>query len=120
MENFDAIINLHNMLKQAGIEHTFRSLNNGYQVVYPSVEAWDAVMNAYNVHSRKWYGNVQCNAISAVLSPFSWGRGEGKLEIMGMLTEDEIKLDDIACVTPDEAFRRIAEAEEQRKEVEGA
>ena len=119
MTNFDAIIKLHNMLESSGIEHGFRSMNGGYQVVYPTFDAWDAVLRAYHQCPRSLYCRVQGNAISVVLTPYSWGRDEGKLEIMGMLTDDELVLEDVAAVTVEEAFRRIAEAEENKREVMG-
>lgn len=87
-ESYKEIRVLANMLTEAGIPHDFRRSFDGWQVVYPE-EGEDRVGDA-----------IECFG--------SYGCQEDKLEIMGLLTEEEKKdYGVIGWLTAQEVFERI-------------
>jgi hypothetical protein len=76
-------------LSAEGIPFEVRFLLNGFQVAYPD--------------------NGDNRVCSAICHNGSYGRGNGYMEIMGLLTADEATYDDVVVLTVDEIFRRIKE-----------
>ena len=94
-ESYKEIRVLANMLTEAGIPHDFRRSFDGWQVVYPE-EGEARVGDA-----------VECFG--------SYGCQEDKLEIMGLLTEEEKESDGVlGWLTAQEVFERIKQHYEQR------
>lgn len=84
------IFKLHNMLTAAKIPHTFLSgIHGGYQVYYPFYKRRKPVC-------------------SAILHAHSYGAFVGKIEIMGLLTEEEANESPVlGYLTADDVFKRI-------------
>ena len=88
-ENYTEIIKLHELLNDAGITHlfVFDPENVGFELGY--------VEN----------GEVVC---SACTHSFSYGHENGLIEIMGLLTPEELKRDEVAgWLTAEDVFQRI-------------
>ena len=76
-------------LSAEGIPFEIRFLLNGFQVAYPD--------------------NGDNRVCSAICHNGSYGKGNGYMEMMGLLTADEATYDDVVVLTVDEIFRRIKE-----------
>jgi hypothetical protein len=90
VKSYDEIFKLEAKLKAEGIPFVYHRLSDmcGFQICYPE----DG-------------GNRVC---SIILHSGSYGRGEGLLEIMGLLKPDEEQWDDVAgYLTADDVFERI-------------
>lgn len=110
MENrCSEIVILHEMLKEVGIDHVFREIHGSFQLVYPTLDAWDNAMRRYMSAPRKVFREDMRNAISVI------PRGD-RLEIMGMLTDEEFAIDDIAYTTAENVFARIVEKEKGKRD----
>lgn len=84
---YQEIIKLHNMLVEHDIPHVIRRVMDGWQVCYPTADDWIA---------------------DAVEHRGSYGRANDKLEIMGLLTPEEAKCDEVlGDLTAEEVFDRI-------------
>lgn len=91
VENFDEIFKLKSLLEDAKIPFEFdmEPDKGGYHISYPSSDLKDRVC-------------------SVVLHSFSYGRESGLLEIMGLLTDDELKYDTVVgYLDADDVFKRI-------------
>lgn len=91
VKNFDEIFKLKSLLEGAKIPFEFdmEPDKGGYHISYPSSDPKDRVC-------------------SVVLHSFSYGRGSGLLEIMGLLTDDELEHDTVAgYLDADDVFERI-------------
>lgn len=91
---YTEIKRLHAMLDEAGIPNDFWATDAGYEksyhLCYPDVEK----------------GVTVCSVIQ---SPFSYGGEDNRLEIMGLLTDEEREEDDVVgWLTAEEVFARIA------------
>ena len=66
----------------------------------------DAVGNPNN---QVWYPNRQNEMCDVICHKYSYGGEEGLLEIMGLLTEEELQYDDSVAgyLTADDVFSRI-------------
>lgn len=111
---YSEIIKLHNMLDSECIGHVFRQINNGFQVVYPSLEAWDEVLRIYESSPRDRYFENSQNCMSAVENEWSYGHSSDLLEVMGMLKAGECNMDEVAVMTASEAFKRISCVENRK------
>lgn len=88
---FQEIIRLENMLKEKNIPYIIRPEFGGYHIIY-------------NGHSKN-KGSFVCSIIEHC---GSYGREEDKLEIMGLLTEEEKQHDSVkGYLTAEEVFDRI-------------
>lgn len=86
-EKYTEIIQLHNMLEKAEIPHSFGKLYDGYQVIYP---------------------NIESRIADAIEHSGSYGEKENLLEIMGLLTEEELEEDSVAgYLTAKDVFKRM-------------
>ena len=83
-------------LNAEGIPFEIRFLSNGFQVAYPD--------------------NRDNRVCSVICHNGSYGKGNGYMEMMGLLTADESIYDDVAVLTVDEIFRRITEHYHSHKE----
>lgn len=89
---------LRNMLVEAKIPHDFHKFRDGYQVVYPE--------------------DTESRVADAVEFFGSYGEDQDKLEIMGLLTEQELKNDSVlGHLTAKEVFDRIKKHWEEHKHV---
>lgn len=87
--NYREILRLDNMLTEAEIPHTLDTMFDGWQICYPGPKDEGLVMDAI-----EHYG--------------SYGNGEDKLEIMGLLTPEEAEYDSVlGDLTAEEVFERI-------------
>lgn len=85
---FKEILRLKKMLEEKHIPFVFKENFGGYQIVYPG----------YNKE-------MICSVIEHC---GSYGREEDKLEIMGLLTEEEYEIDSVkGYLTAEEVFGRI-------------
>ena len=109
---------LHEMLTEAGIEHTFREraeecakphyeklgIDMGYQVIvyYPDGERMISAIEGYGTYGYGSWDHGTCGS----------DEKDGDLiEIMGLLTPEEQKYDSVVgYLTAEEVFRRIKEA----------
>jgi spore maturation protein CgeB len=114
MAKYEEIIRLHNMLVSEGVGHVFRDFRDGFMIIYPSDSEWDKVIEYYGCVPRKRHFEMSRNAMNVIENSHSYGSGVDKIEIMGMLTEEEFARDDVAVVTADEAFARIIDAEKRK------
>lgn len=88
------IVRLHKMLNEANIPHTFTDDMFRDYILYPS----------YQIIIKK-DGNRLCDA---VYHSGSYGYYDGLLEIMGGLTEEETKIDEVlGYLTADKVFKRF-------------
>lgn len=94
-ENYKEIFRLKEMLEKAEIPFVFREFNdfrNGYQILYPE-------------------GNIKTetkNVCSVIEHSFSYGNEVDKLEIMGLLTEEESEFDTVqGFLSAENVFERI-------------
>lgn len=87
---YTEIIKLHDMLTDAGIGHSFIKFHDGYRIGYPKTEdRWEEVMDAI----QHWG---------------SYGEEENLIEIMGLLTVEELGADAVlGDLSADEVFERI-------------
>lgn len=94
---YEEIQKLKEMLDENGIPNDFCPMEiwaEGYHIYYPN---------------RK---NRVC---SIIMFPFSYGFADGKLEIMGLLTEEESELDDVVgYLSAEEVFQRIVDFEKKK------
>lgn len=87
-ENYKEILKLNEMLNEKGIPHTLENFLDGWQVIYPK--------------------NGKEKVMDAVEHFGSYGNKEDRLEIMGLLTEEELENDDVlGFLTAKEVFERI-------------
>ena len=98
------IIKLHEMLNEANIPHTFTDDKNHYKEIKATnnialIKASKDLEKSYQIIIYK-NGERLCDVI--------YGYGEGLLEIMGGLTEEERGYDEVlGCLTADEVFKRF-------------
>lgn len=86
-DKYKEILVLDEMLKEAYIPHTMEPMFGGYHICYPTKE------------------NTVCSAIE---HSGSYGRNEDKIEIMGLLTDEEQSFDDVVGgLSAKEVFERI-------------
>lgn len=94
---YEEIQKLKEMLDERGIPNYFCPMENweeGYHIYYPNRE------------------NTVC---SIIMFPFSYGFENGKLEIMGLLTEEEAEWDSVVGnLSAEEVFRRIVDFEKKK------
>lgn len=65
----------------------------------------DAEGNKYN---QVWYPSKEESVCNAICHKYSYGYENGLLEIMGLLTEEESKVDSVAgWLTAEDVFERI-------------
>ena len=85
---YKEVLRLRDMLKEAGIPHKFTyGFMNGAQIKYPEKD------------------NFVCSAIE---HDGSYGALDDKIEIMGLLTDEEAEYDSVADgLTAEEVFARI-------------
>lgn len=96
MREYNEIFRLRKMLVYAGIPHVMHRLYDGWQIEYQ-----------HGGEGRK---------LSAVQHYFSYGHEHDRIEIMGLLTEEEEKNDSVlGYLTAENVFERI-EREEQKNE----
>lgn len=74
ISDYKEIIRLKEMLEQEEIPFEFRNLNGGYQLCYPCINQ---------------------RICSVVEHGFSYGAEDDKLEIMGLLTDEELEQDEV-------------------------
>lgn len=89
MEKYNEILKLKEMLIQQGIPFDFSEIHGGYHIFYPNKD------------------NVICSVIE---HDFSYGREKDKLEIQGLLTEQELEgIGDtvLGYLTAEDVFARI-------------
>ena len=88
-QNYNEIFNLHKMLNDAKIPHTFQPFRGiGWQIIYPSDD--------------------DKRVMDAVEHSFSYGAEKDLLEIMGLLTDEELTHDTVlGGLTAEEVFKRI-------------
>lgn len=87
---FQEILRLDKMLNEANIPHVLTRVMDGWQVAYPVAR-----------------NETNC-VMDAVEHNGSYGRGEDKLEIMGLLTPEEEEYDEVlGYLTAEEVFERI-------------
>lgn len=89
MEKYNEILRLKEMLIQHGIPFDFSEFHGGYHIFYPNKD------------------NVICSVIE---HDFSYGREKDKLEIQGLLTEQELEETDdtvLGYLTAEDVFARI-------------
>ncbi len=94
-ENYKEIFRLKEMLEKAGIPFVFKEFNDfrdGFQILYPE-------------------GNTkeeQKNVCSVIEHIFSYGNEVDKLEIMGLLTDEESEFDTVkGFLSAENVFERI-------------
>ena len=103
------IIKLHEMLNEANIPHTFTDDKNHYKEIKATnnialIKASKDLEKSYQIIIYK-NGERLCDVIYGY---GSYGYGEGLLEIMGGLTEEERGYDEVlGCLTADEVFKRF-------------
>lgn len=114
-EKYGSIIKLHEMLAESGIRHDFGPFFGGYTVSYPSDKDWYRTMEQYS-RSKIRYLELARFSCNAAEHDFTYGRSIDKIELMGMLTEDEYAADDVVVLDFEEVFNRIVEVEKKRKE----
>lgn len=86
---YKEIFRLKEMLEKAEIPFSFNDVFDGYQIIYPDTEIQECVMDAIE---RKG----------------SYGSQNDKIEIMGLLTEEESQDDDVVgWLTAENVFERI-------------
>lgn len=87
---YQEIRKLMRMLSDYDIPFTVTTLSDGFQLIYPGTEP------------------PQVAVCSVIECSNSYGGELDLLEIMGLLTEEEIKYDDVkGCMTAKEVFKRI-------------
>lgn len=90
-ENYKEIFKLKEMLEKAQIPFVFKEHNdarNGYQILYPA----DGIKR-------------QCSVIE---HSYSYGNEQDLLEIMGLLTDEEVEVDDVVgFLSAENVFKRI-------------
>ena len=88
--DYKEIFKLHNMLENNNIPHTLHKMFDGWQIIYPE-KGKKQVMDAI-----EHFG--------------SYGSEQDLLEIMGLLTEEEEKINSVlGCLTAQDVFNRIYE-----------
>lgn len=81
---------------------------NGIPNEFCPLEVWEEGFHIYYPNRANW-------VCSVIMFPFSHGFGDGKLEIMGLLTEEESKWDSVAgYLSAEEVFQRIVNFENKR------
>lgn len=92
-EKYNEILKLKEMLTDAGIPFYMREIFDGYQICYPE-------------NNTKQKPDVrECSVIE---HEASYGHSEDKLEIMGLLTDEELQNDDVVgYLSAEEVFSRI-------------
>lgn len=99
MTKYKEIKKLHKLLDDAGIAHRYHALYDGYQVEYPMAARF-----------RK---------LSAVEHCISYGHDRDLIEIMGLLTKEEEKVDSVlGYQTAQQVFERIQKHWNSYKESE--
>ena len=114
---YKEIFTLDQLLTDAGIQHEFENetwegfeseLNGFYHIYYPSKEDCKRALQAYR-------SDISCSVIEGFCTI---GNTNDRLELMGLLTENESK-DEVVVgnLTAIDIFNRIKAAEEKRKEL---
>lgn len=86
-DKYTEILKLHRKLKEANIPHDLHKSFDGWQICYPSAK------------------DCKCSVIE---HSFSYGNEDNRLEIMGLLTEEEQKHNCVVgWLTAVNVFRRI-------------
>lgn len=99
---YKEIRRLDNMLIQAEIPHYFRSHMGGFQITYFGPKGQPDVEPGHIVGSG--FGAI-CSAIE---NPGSYGSEDDKIEISGLLTEEEYRVDSVkGHLTAEDVFERI-------------
>lgn len=94
---YEEIQKLKKMLDENGIPNDFCPMEN-----------W---VEGYHIH----YPNRKNRVCSIIMFPFSYGFADGKLEIMGLLTEEESELDEVVgYLSAEEVFQRIVDFEKKK------
>lgn len=89
-ENYKEILRLKEMLEKAGIPFEFNEYMGGYQLCYPKKETFDDIVCSVIEHNG------------------SYGQEQDLLEIMGLLTDEELKNDDVVgFLSAENVFERI-------------
>ena len=89
-DRYQEILKLDGMLTGAGIPHELARNMDGWQVFYP-----------------KHYDTGEC-VMDAIEHWGSYGREKDLIEIMGLLTPEEMEYDSVlGCLTAEEVFNRI-------------
>lgn len=92
-EKFKEIFRLDEMLTESNIPHEFRELFDGYQICYPY---------------REWLIDDWYSVCDAVEHSYSYGSKEDKLELLGLLTDEESQRDIVVgWLTAEDVFERI-------------
>lgn len=92
-EKYNEIFKLKKMLTDAGIPFYMHELFDGYQICYPE-------QNTSQTPDAR-----ECSVIE---HEGSYGHSEDKLEIMGLLTDEELQNDDVVGhLSAEEVFSRI-------------
>ena len=107
---YKEIFRLKKMLEDAGIQHDFLDQCGKnfefYELVYPSLEDWRLI-------DRETSREGCCSVAEGDLTI---GREKDKLEIMGLLTEEEkLAGQVVGYLTTEDVFARIQKAEEKRQ-----
>lgn len=92
MKNYKEILKLKEMLENANIPFKFKVLteinHEGYQILYPT--------------------DGENRVCSVIEHTFSYGNDVDRLEIMGLLTSEELKYDDVVgFLSAEDVFKRI-------------
>lgn len=95
---YHEILVLEVKLYEAKIPHTFNTYMGGWRIAYP---------------------NNEKTICSAIEHNGSYGREDDKIEIMGLLTEEESKCDGVVgWLTAEDVFNRIKKHYEEHKNVD--
>ena len=113
-EKYSEIFKLDKMLTDAKIQHDFIDKSATYMrychIYYPSREDWSMVTQWNERHISL---ETCCSVIEG---EHTLGHEEDKLEIMGLMTPQEMSKDSIAgYLTAENVFERIKKAEEGRQ-----
>lgn len=105
---YQEILRLDKMLSEAYIPHELVKLYDGWQIIYPYKKIWE------------WpNGKIWTSILDAIEHFGSWGQSCDKLEIMGLLTDEEEKQHGgvLGNLTAEEVFERIKTHYESNKGV---
>ena len=96
-ENYKEILKLKEMLEKAGIPFEFSDMWGGYHLCYP---------------------NNKTTVCSVIEHDGSYGREQDLLEIMGLLTDEELQDDDVVgFLSAENVFERIKKHYELKHEI---
>ena len=104
---YQEILRLDKMLTEANIPHQLKRRLDGWQIIYPRVQERWTLKGVYN----DWV----CDAVEF---EGTYGYEDDKLEIMGLLTDEEEQHDRVlGNLTAEEVFERIKTHYENNKGV---